>query len=96
MREKIRLFLIFSFLCAVLIDAVGVCPAGTRLALFIPDGQSKPDSAPAQIKAVVFKEELSIGVAEGDENYMFGSSVVFNVDDRGNIFALDWDSKHVK
>lgn len=96
MREKIRLFVIFSFICAVLVDAAGVCPIGTRRALFIPNGQSKPDSAPAQIKAVVFKEELSIGVAEGDENYMFGSSVVFNVDDRGNIFALDWDNKHFK
>jgi hypothetical protein len=96
MREKIRLFVILSFICAVLVDAAGVCPFGTRIALFIPEGQSKPDSAPAQIKAVVFKEELSIGVAEGDENYMFGSSVVFNVDDRGNIFAMDWDNKHVK
>lgn len=96
MREKIRLFVILSFFCAVLVNAAGVCPIGTRRVLFIPDEQSKPDSAPAQIKAIVFKEELSIGVAEGDENYMFGSSVVFNVDDRGNIFALDWDNKHFK
>jgi hypothetical protein len=96
MRGKIRLFVISSFICAVLVDAVGVCPFGARLALLIPDGQSKPDPPPAQIKAIVFKEELSIGVAEGDENYMFGSSVVFNVDNQGNIYAMDWDSKHVK
>jgi hypothetical protein len=96
MREKIRLFVILSFICSVLVDATGICPAGTRRALFILDGQSKSDSASAQIKAIVFKEELSIGVIEGDENYMFGSAVVFNVDDRGNIFAMDWDRKHVK
>jgi hypothetical protein len=58
--------------------------------------QSKPSFPVAQIQSIVFKEELSIGVVEGDENYMFGSSVVFNVDDRGNIFALDWDKKQVK
>jgi len=96
MREIIRLFVILSFFGIVLVGAVGIFPSVSRGASFIPDGQSKPDSVSAQIKTIVFKEELSIGVAEGDEKYMFGSSVVFNVDDRGNIFALDWDIKQVK
>ena len=55
-----------------------------------------PQPPPAQIKAMVFNEELSIGVPEGDEDYMFGSSVVFNVDEQGNIYATDWESKQVK
>jgi hypothetical protein len=49
-----------------------------------------------EIKAIVLKEELSIGVPEGGENEMFGSSVVFNVDDRGDIYATDGDAKQVK
>jgi hypothetical protein len=55
-----------------------------------------PQRPSAQIKAMVFNEELSIGVPEGDEDYMFGSSVVFNVDEQGNIYATDWESKQVK
>ena len=56
----------------------------------------KPAPALVQVKALIFKEELSIGVPEGDENYMFGSSVIFNVDDQGNIYATDWESKQIK
>jgi hypothetical protein len=56
----------------------------------------KPAPALVQVKALIFKEELSIGVTEGDENYMFGSSVIFNVDDQGNIYATDWESKQIK
>lgn len=96
MKEKIWLVVAPLFLCAVLSGAVDVLAAGVRWAPSFPDGQAKLESPPAKIKAIVFKEELSIGVAEGDENYMFGSSVVFNVDDKGNIFAMDWDNKHVK
>jgi len=45
---------------------------------------------------VSFKEDLTIGVKEGDENYMFGSRLWFNVDDRGNIYAVDWDRKRIQ
>jgi hypothetical protein len=51
---------------------------------------------PARIVSINFKEELSIGVPEGDEAQMFGSSVQFNVDERGNIYATDWDAKQIK
>lgn len=44
---------------------------------------------------LVFKEELSIGQIEGDENYMFGGSVYFNTDEKGNFFVTDWDSKRI-
>jgi len=74
----------------------GVTASDGRPEASLPAGQSKPDSEPGQIKSISFKEELSIGVPEGDERYMFGSSVVFNVDDGGNIYALDWDDKHFK
>jgi len=54
-----------------------------------------PDK-PGPIKEIVFTKELTIGVVEGDENYMFGKSVGFNVDGQGNIYVLDWDRKHIR
>lgn len=45
---------------------------------------------------MVFEEELSIGAAEGDENYMFGSQVYLNADDEGHFYVTDWDRKAVK
>jgi len=45
---------------------------------------------------IVFEEELSIGVEEGDENYMFGNDVVFNTDEDGNFYVTDWDKKRIQ
>jgi hypothetical protein len=55
-----------------------------------------PVRDPVPVKALIFKEEVTIGVPEGDEKYMFGSSVIFNVDEQGHIYATDWESKQVK
>lgn len=44
---------------------------------------------------IVFTEELSIGVKEGDENYMFGNDVIFNTDDKGNFYVTDWDRRRI-
>jgi len=57
---------------------------------------SAQESGPKAIKAIVFTEELSIGGARADENALFGASVGFNVDDRGNFYVLDWDDKVIK
>jgi len=45
---------------------------------------------------LVFKEELSIGVKEGDENYMFGNDVAFNTDNKGNFYVTDWDRRRIQ
>jgi hypothetical protein len=46
---------------------------------------------------IVFNEDLTIGVKEGDENYMFGSRFLYiNVDDDGNIYGVDWDRKRIQ
>jgi hypothetical protein len=55
-----------------------------------------PVPDPVPVKALIFKEEVTIGVPEGDEKYMFGSSVIFNVDEQGRIYATDWESKQVR
>lgn len=97
MGKTNQILIVLAFLGSVLIDTAGVLPGGVgRSSSILDEHSKKPDPVPAQIKAITFVEELSIGVVEGDENYMFGSSVVFNVDDQGNIYATDWDLKQVK
>jgi len=44
---------------------------------------------------IVFKEELSIGKIEGDENYMFGENIVFNTDQEGNFYVADYDNNRI-
>ena len=38
---------------------------------------------------IVFKEELSIGSIEGNENYMFSGTICFNTDGDGNFYVSD-------
>jgi len=45
---------------------------------------------------IIFEEELSIGVEEGDENYMFGGRLYFNTDDEGNIYVNDRDRQRIQ
>lgn len=45
---------------------------------------------------IIFEENLTIGVREGDENYMFGNQVFMNTDDDGNIYVTDRDRKTIK
>jgi hypothetical protein len=47
-------------------------------------------------RTFIFKEDLTIGVREGEENYLFGKLIYFNVDDDGNIFVTDWDRKRIQ
>ena len=47
-------------------------------------------------RRIAFKEDLTVGVKEGDENSMFGERVYFNVDGDGNIFVTDWDRKRIQ
>ncbi len=51
---------------------------------------------PAYQMRIVFKEELTIGEIEGDENYMFGSNIYFNTDDEGNFYVVDWENNRIQ
>ena len=51
---------------------------------------------PAYEMRIVFKEELTIGEVEGDENYMFGGSIYFNTDDEGNFYVADWENHRIQ
>lgn len=44
---------------------------------------------------LVFKEELSIGEVEGDENYMFGKGISFNTDEEGNFYVTSYDDNKI-
>lgn len=44
---------------------------------------------------IVFKEELSIGQIEGDENYMFFAGISLNTDDEGNFYVTDYDKSSI-
>lgn len=55
-----------------------------------------PQPRESQRKKLVFEEELSIGQAEGSENYMFGENIAFNTDRAGNFFVTDWDRKRIQ
>ncbi len=56
---------------------------------------SNPKTPKSKMR-IVFKEELSIGKAEGDENYMFGSFIIFNTDKEGNFYVTDWDRRRIQ
>jgi len=50
---------------------------------------------PALKLRIVFTEELSIGEAEGDENYMFGQAIAFNTDEDGNFYVSDYGTSRI-
>jgi len=47
-------------------------------------------------KRLVFEEDLSIGVAEGEENYMFGEAICFNTDNKGNFYVSDLETLRIQ
>ena len=58
-----------------------------------PKMPQPPDGKPI---FMIFEEDLSIGVREGDEKYMFGNRVYFNTDGDGNFYVTDWDRKRIQ
>ena len=64
--------------------------------VIVVSNPKEPNPKDGKKKRIVFKEELSLGEVEGDENYMFGQRVYFNVDDNGNFYVTDWDRKTIK
>jgi len=47
-------------------------------------------------KDIEFIEDLSIGVVEGDEKFMFSTPVDIDSDSEGNIYVLDYDDCIIK
>jgi len=47
-------------------------------------------------KRIVFEEDLSIGIVEGDENYMFSGTICFNTDADGNFYVSDVEALRIQ
>lgn len=97
-RDLALAFLAYAFICGSS-PAIGKTP-GSKPARQKPDDfvlVSNPKTPKSPGMRIVFNEDLTIGVKEGDENYMFGSRfLTFNVDEEGNIYAVDWDRKRIQ
>ena len=98
MNNKILSFLTFFI---VIYLAFNFFPVETA-AKETPNAQESDDvvvvsnpKTPDKKMRIVFTEELSIGEAEGDENYMFGSVVIFNTDEEGNFYVADYDNHRI-
>ena len=94
MKIKILAITAISFSLLILFNACGEQKVQGRVTIEEADGvtvvknPSEPLNPDLQI---VFKEELSIGIKEGNENFMFGNQVFVNADDDGYIYVTDWD-----
>jgi len=91
MNKSISLFFIFSILSLILL--------GSTNHPFSQDVRSNPKITKPENDIpirIVFEEELSIGTEYGDEEYMFGNRVYFNVDLDGNFYVNDWDKKCIR
>jgi len=98
---------IYSFLVSVIVIFSVISYFGKKTFAGEMSGIQKSDEVVvvSNPKAPVYKnetkmrigfiEDLSIGEAEGDENYMFGRSIVFNTDGDGNFYVGDSDNNKI-
>jgi len=99
MTKKFILFLVFII---VILLAVICLPKETTNSEYASIQKSNDvvvisnPKTPAHKMRIVFKEELTIGEVEGDENYMFGGSISFNTDDEGNFYVADSDNNRIQ
>ena len=102
-----RSFKRFRYLRATIISVFIVIAASDIMALGKATGPQTgqvpvisngkiPQPPDKKERTFIFREDLKIGVREGDEDYMFGERVYFNVDEDGNIFVTDWDRKRIQ
>ena len=100
MRNKARIFSIVLFLSAFIMPvSSGGQKAEWKGKIEKRDGITviKNPKEPIYDEDVFsLVEELSIGEAEGMEDYMFSLIVSIDVDDEGNIYVLDIKERHIK
>ena len=77
------------------LGALAVPPSIQKAEVEVISNPKTPVPPVGKRKRLVFKEELSIGQKEGDENYTFGSNVALNTDEEGNFYVTDWDRKRI-
>ncbi len=101
MKKSYLIFLFFTISAIILIGSTSypLCQE-TKIehhnGVTIISNQKTPQPETGIPIRLVFTEELSIGVEEGEEYYMFGNRVYFNVDVDGNFYVNDWDKKCIR
>ena len=88
---------LFLLLLALLLVALGFTQKvkiEEKDGVVIVKNPKKPVMVPGGPTALIFKENLRIGVEEGEEEYMFANLRSVQVDSDENIYVLD--SKYVK
>jgi len=97
MRNKIFYFFVFLFIAVSTINYFPKSSSAKEIMPIQKSGDvavSNPKTPELKMR-MVFQEELSIGKIEGDENYMFGKMIIFNVDDEGNFYVSDVDNSRI-
>ena len=56
----------------------------------------KPAPPPGEPSQLILKEDLTIGLKEGQEDYILLQPVDLDVDAQGNIYVLDRKASHIK
>ncbi|TFG58623.1 MAG: 6-bladed beta-propeller [Candidatus Aminicenantes bacterium] len=90
-----NLIILFLGLGAAFIAGQPASPGPQKADVELVSNPKTPVPPAGQRKRLVLKEELSIGVREGDEKYMFGANVAFNTDHEGNFYVTDWDKMEI-
>ncbi len=91
------------FIILVLLSSVfGVNQDGEKFRIIEEDGvpvsvnPDHPVPGKNSPRNIVFTEELTIGAADGDQNYLFSELIKYTVDDKGNVYVLDCRQYTVK
>jgi hypothetical protein len=103
MLKKIYNFLLLIFCCLLSIHCFSIssfAQKGFKVekvdGVIVVSNPEKPIPKNGLKKRIVFKEELSIGEIEGDENYMFSEFIRFNTDDEGNFYVSDVNNYRIQ
>jgi len=94
LKEILVLFLCFLMMAASLhSDEIKIKKENGLTVIHNPKRPSPPPGLPTEL---ILEEDLSIGVKEGQEEYMFLEPVDLDADDSGNIYVLDRKACHIK
>ena len=102
MFQKIRPIFLFKILLLPLVIYLGTCTpqkSGWQGSVEVVDGVRiiKNPSSPLHPELkIIFEEDLTIGVEDGDEHYMFGDQVFLNVDKEGHIYVTVGERKTIR
>lgn len=99
MKTRVVFITTITFSLLILFNACGEQKARGQRTIEEADGvtvvKNSLEPLNPELK-IIFEEDLTIGVEDGDENYMFGSQIAINTDDDGNFFVTDEDRNTVK